>query len=63
MDRDKAISFMHDLLRNLLTKGGSDLFVTVGAPPSMKIDGKMVASNQSTTYSESCTSLGAFYHE
>ena len=42
MDSDKAISFMHDLLRNLLTKGGSDLFVTVGAPPSIKIDGKLV---------------------
>ena len=52
MDRDKAISFMHDLLRNLLTKGGSDLFVTVGAPPSMKIDGKMVpVTNQPLTAS------------
>ncbi len=52
MDRDKAISFMHDLLRNLLTKGGSDLFVTVGAPPSMKIDGKMVpVTNQPLTSS------------
>ncbi|MGH1538013.1 MAG: PilT/PilU family type 4a pilus ATPase [Gammaproteobacteria bacterium] len=52
MDRDKAISFMHDLLRNLLTKGGSDLFVTVGAPPSMKIDGKMVpVTNQPLTMS------------
>ncbi len=52
MDRDKAISFMHDLLRNLLTKGGSDLFVTVGAPPSMKVDGKMVpVTNQPLTTS------------
>lgn len=52
MDRDKAISFMHDLLRNLLTKGGSDLFVTVGAPPSMKVDGKMMpATNQPLTAS------------
>lgn len=43
---------MHDLLRNLLTKGGSDLFVTVGAPPSMKIDGKMVpVTNQPLTTS------------
>jgi twitching motility protein PilU len=32
---------MHDLLRMLVQKGGSDLFVTVGASPSMKIDGKM----------------------
>ena len=41
MDRDKAISFMHDLLKTLISKNGSDLFITVGAPPSMKIDGKM----------------------
>lgn len=52
MDRDKAISFMHDLLRNLLTKGGSDLFITVGAPPSIKVDGKMMpVTNQPLTLS------------
>jgi twitching motility protein PilU len=38
---------MHDLLRNLVQKDGSDLFITAGAPPSMKVDGAMVAiSNQ-----------------
>ena len=41
MDRDKAIRYMHDLLRMLVQKDGSDLFITVGASPSMKIDGKM----------------------
>lgn len=41
MDRDKAISFIHDLLRTLIGKNGSDLFVTVGTPPSIKVDGKM----------------------
>ena len=41
MDRDKAIRFMHDLLRTMLSKDGSDLFITSGAPPSMKVDGKM----------------------
>jgi twitching motility protein PilU len=41
MDRDKAIRFMHDLLRTMISKQGSDLFITVGACPSMKIDGKM----------------------
>jgi len=48
MDRDKAIRYMHELLHKLVQKGGSDLFVTVGAAPSMKIDGKMTPlSNQS----------------
>ena len=47
MDRDKAIRYMHDLLRMLVQKDGSDLFITVGAPPSMKVDGKMTPlSNQ-----------------
>lgn len=52
MDRDKAITFMHDLLRNMLQKGGSDLFITVGAPPSMKLDGKLTPiTNQPLTAS------------
>ena len=52
MDRDKAITFMHDLLRNLVQKEGSDLFVIVGAPPSMKVDGKMIpVTNQPLTES------------
>ncbi|AOU96830.1 type IV pili twitching motility protein PilT [Acidihalobacter yilgarnensis] len=41
MERDKAIRFMHDLLKSLLSKRGSDLFITVGAPPSIKVDGRM----------------------
>ena len=50
MDRDKAITFMHDLLRNMFQKGGSDLFITVGAPPSMKVDGKLAPiTNQPLT--------------
>ena len=48
MDRDKAIRYMHDLLRMLEQKNGSDLFITAGAVPSMKVDGKMTPlSNQS----------------
>lgn len=52
MDREKAIGFMHDLMHNMLQKGGSDLFITVGAPPSMKVDGKLVPiTNQPLTAS------------
>ena len=48
MDRDKAIRYMHDLLRMMVQKEGSDLFITAGAVPSMKVDGKMTPlSNQS----------------
>jgi twitching motility protein PilU len=39
---------MHDLLRTMVQKNGSDLFVTAGAVPSMKVDGAMKPlSNQS----------------
>ncbi|MBQ5941958.1 MULTISPECIES: PilT/PilU family type 4a pilus ATPase [unclassified Massilia] len=47
MERDQASKFMFDLLRLLTAKGGSDLFITAGFPPAMKIDGKMTpVSNQ-----------------
>lgn len=42
MDRSKAINFMHDLLRMMVRKGSSDLFITSKSPPAMKIDGKMI---------------------
>lgn len=32
---------MHDLLRMMVSKEGSDLFITTGSPPAMKIDGKV----------------------
>ncbi|MBY0242254.1 MAG: PilT/PilU family type 4a pilus ATPase [Burkholderiaceae bacterium] len=41
MERDQASKFMFDLLRLMLSKNGSDLFITAGFPPAMKIDGKM----------------------
>ena len=30
------------LLRTMLEKGGSDLFITAGVPPSMKVNGKIM---------------------
>ncbi len=41
MDREKAIKYIHDLLRTLVQKNGSDLFITAGAAPSIKVDGEM----------------------
>lgn len=41
MDKDKAINFMHDLLKMMHAQGGSDLFITAGAQPSMKKNGRM----------------------
>ena len=47
MERDQAMKFMHDLLRLMSQKKGSDLFITAGFPPAIKIDGKVTpVSNQ-----------------
>ena len=47
MERDQASKFMFDLLRLMVAKGGSDLFITAGFPPAIKIDGRMTPlSNQ-----------------
>jgi len=41
MERDQAIKFMNDLLRALLAKKGSDLFLSATYPPAFKVDGRM----------------------
>ncbi len=47
MERDQATKFMNDLLRLMLSKNGSDLFITSDFPPAFKIDGKVTpVSNQ-----------------
>jgi twitching motility protein PilU len=50
MEREQATKFMYDLLRLMLSKNGSDLFITADFPPAFKIDGKMTpVSNQALT--------------
>ncbi len=46
MEREQAVKFIYDLLRALLAKRGSDLFITTGFPPAMKIDSKMTPVSQ-----------------
>jgi twitching motility protein PilU len=50
MERDQAVRFMHDLLRAMVAKKASDLFITAGFPPAIKLDGKMTpVANQPLT--------------
>ena len=42
MERDQASKFINDLLSLLVSRGGSDLFLTCDFPPAMKVDGKVV---------------------
>jgi twitching motility protein PilU len=41
MDREQAIRLMHDLLRRMIERKGSDLFITAGFAPAIKIDGEI----------------------
>ncbi len=41
MERDQASKFINDLLRLMLSRKGSDLFLTAEFPPAIKVDGKM----------------------
>ena len=41
MERDQASKFINDLLRLMLARNGSDLFITADFPPAMKVDGKV----------------------
>jgi twitching motility protein PilU len=41
MERDQAIKFMLDLLRLMVQKQGSDLFITEGFPPAVKVHGRV----------------------
>ncbi|WP_022981190.1 PilT/PilU family type 4a pilus ATPase [Ideonella sp. B508-1] len=41
MERDQASKFVNDLLKLLVTRKGSDLFLTADFPPAIKVDGKV----------------------
>ena len=42
MERDQASKFINDLLKLMVSRSGSDLFITSDFPPAMKVDGKVV---------------------
>jgi twitching motility protein PilU len=41
MEREQASKFLHDLLKLMVARNGSDLFLTAEFPPAFKIDGKV----------------------
>jgi twitching motility protein PilU len=41
MERDQASKFVNDLLRLMLGRNGSDLFLTADFPPAIKVDGRI----------------------
>ena len=57
MEREQAIKFMIDLLKLLKQKNGSDLFITVGFPPAMKVDGKVTPVSKQPLTPENAKAL------
>ena len=41
MQREQAVRLMQNLLKTMVEKEGSDLFITAGFPPAIKIDGQV----------------------
>ena len=41
MERDQATKFINDLLKLMISRNGSDLFITGDFPPAIKVDGKV----------------------
>ena len=41
MERDQASKFINDLLQLMVSRNGSDLFITADFPPAIKVDGKI----------------------
>lgn len=46
MNREQAVSYLNNLLKVMLSKDASDLFISEDFPPSMKIHGKMTPATQ-----------------
>jgi twitching motility protein PilU len=57
MERDEAMTFMLKSLKILLHKDGSDLFITAGFPPAIKIKGTMTPISQQPLSSNDAQSL------
>jgi twitching motility protein PilU len=47
MQQDQASQFIRDLLKLLLKRNGSDLFITADFPPAIKVDGKVIRVSDS----------------
>ncbi len=57
MEREQAIKFMRDLLKLMVEKKGSDLFITVGFPPAMKAQGKLQPMSKTALTPENTKAL------
>jgi len=57
MEREQAIKAMRDLLKLMVEKKGSDLFITVDFPPAIKVDGKITPISKTKLNSENTKAM------
>ena len=57
MERDQASKFINDLLRLMVARGGSDLFLTADFPPAIKVDGRVTKVSPQALTSQHTVSL------
>ncbi len=57
MEREQAIKFMRDVLKLMVGKGSSDLFITEGFPPAIKVDGKIMPISKTKLTAENTKEL------
>jgi len=64
MERDQATRLMQGLLKKMVEKNGSDLFITAGFPPAIKIDGEILpAAEESLTPEQSAVIVRAIMND
>ncbi len=64
MERDHAIKLMQDLLKRMVEKKGSDLFITAGFPPAIKVDGEIRAqADRALTVEQSAVLVRAIMND
>jgi twitching motility protein PilU len=57
MDQSQAEKFVFDLLRMMMAKNASDLFITSGFPPALKVDGKVTPVTNQTLTNQQCKEI------
>lgn len=57
MERDQSIRFINELLAIMVQRRASDMFITVGFPPAIKVDGKVTPISKETLNRDQCQEL------
>jgi len=57
MERDQATKFIHNLLRLMVSRSGSDLFITADFPPAIKVDGNVTKASPQPLTAQHTTAL------